>query len=78
MNCPVCNCVELKTVERRGVGVDCCPNCRGVWLKQEELDAIMEHDANPTNAAYPSGGDHGRHYLENTQRKRYFVNEWSA
>lgn len=41
MNCPVCN-VELKMTDRRGVEIDYCPKCRGVWLDRGELDKIIE------------------------------------
>ena len=44
MNCPVCN-VELKMMERQGVEIDYCPQCRGVWLDRGELDKIIERSA---------------------------------
>lgn len=28
--------------ERRGIEIDYCPNCRGVWLDRGELDKIIE------------------------------------
>lgn len=30
--------------ERRGVEIDYCPQCRGVWLDRGELDRIIEAD----------------------------------
>jgi len=41
MNCPVCS-IELKIAERRGIEIDHCPQCRGVWLDRGELDKIIE------------------------------------
>jgi len=42
MLCPVCTTVELKMSERKGVEIDYCPKCRGVWLDRGELDKIIE------------------------------------
>ena len=41
MNCPKCN-VLLSMMERQGVEIDYCPQCRGVWLDRGELDKIIE------------------------------------
>ncbi len=41
MNCPKCN-VVLSMMERQGVEIDYCPQCRGVWLDRGELDKIIE------------------------------------
>ncbi|MBT9155770.1 MAG: hypothetical protein DDT37_00738 [Firmicutes bacterium] len=45
MLCPVCSNVELKMSERKGVEVDYCPKCRGVWLDRGELDKIIDLSA---------------------------------
>jgi len=37
MKCPKCN-VELQKQDDRGVEVDACPSCRGMWLTPAELD----------------------------------------
>jgi len=39
MKCPKCN-VELKTQNDRGVQVEACPNCQGMWLTPAELDQL--------------------------------------
>jgi Zn-finger nucleic acid-binding protein len=44
MKCPNCNTVLVMS-ERQGVGIDYCPNCRGVWLDKGELDKIIEKSA---------------------------------
>jgi len=28
--------------DRQGVEIDCCPQCRGVWLDRGELDKLIE------------------------------------
>jgi Zn-finger nucleic acid-binding protein len=43
MKCPVDETV-LQMTERRGVEIDYCPQCRGVWLGRGELDKIIEAD----------------------------------
>ncbi len=45
MLCPVCPNVELKMSERKGVEIDYCPKCRGVWLDRGELDKIVDLSA---------------------------------
>ena len=42
MKCPTCEC-ELRMSERKGVEIDYCPTCRGVWLDRGELDKLLEH-----------------------------------
>ena len=39
--CPNCR-ADLVMSERRGVEIDYCPKCRGVWLDRGELDTIVE------------------------------------
>lgn len=41
MNCPVCD-GQLRQVEKHGVEVDKCPDCKGVWLDRGELDKIIQ------------------------------------
>ncbi|OQA04947.1 MAG: hypothetical protein BWY68_00031 [bacterium ADurb.Bin400] len=41
MKCPTCN-VNLVMSERKGVEIDYCPECRGVWLDRGELDKIID------------------------------------
>jgi hypothetical protein len=32
----------LKQIKRRGMGVDECPNCKGIWLSPLELDQLED------------------------------------
>ena len=41
--CPSCG-GELVQIERSGVRIDACRNCRGVWLDRGELDQILERE----------------------------------
>jgi hypothetical protein len=42
MKCPNCPSSTLVITERRGVEIDYCPHCRGVWLDRGELDKLIE------------------------------------
>ena len=41
MNCPHCN-VELKIEDHKGIEVDRCPSCQGMWLDYGELDQLED------------------------------------
>ena len=41
MKCPN-DAATLLMAERRGVEIDYCPECRGVWLDRGELDKLLE------------------------------------
>jgi uncharacterized protein len=43
MRCPACG-GELVELERSGVHIDACRQCRGVWLDRGELDRILERE----------------------------------
>jgi uncharacterized protein len=43
MRCPACG-GELMELERSGVHIDACRQCRGVWLDRGELDRILERE----------------------------------
>ena len=59
----------------RTTGIDYCPNCRGIWLDQGELDKIIERFASefiarrspgpavgtPPDPIYGSAGHRGKH-----------------
>lgn len=41
MACPICRSA-LSMTERKGIEIDYCPSCRGIWLDRGELDKIIE------------------------------------
>lgn len=41
MKCPVCD-ARLREVNRRGVEIDICPECKGVWLERGELEKLLD------------------------------------
>jgi hypothetical protein len=50
MKCPIDN-VDLQMMERAGVEIDYCAQCRGVWLDRGELDKIVERGSAGTENA---------------------------
>lgn len=42
MKCPNCTEQNLVIAERRGIEIDYCPICRGIWLDRGELDKILD------------------------------------
>ncbi|MEN2766997.1 zf-TFIIB domain-containing protein [Ornithinibacillus xuwenensis] len=54
MNCPICDGVRMKEVEKGSVLIDICPSCKGVWLDRGELEKIT------------SGLNEDRKYYEET------------
>jgi hypothetical protein len=43
MTCPSCG-GDLVELERSGVHLDACRECRGVWLDRGELDRVVERE----------------------------------
>jgi Zn-finger nucleic acid-binding protein len=39
--CPCCNETALRRAIRRGVEIDYCPECNGIWLDNGELTKIV-------------------------------------
>lgn len=74
MLCPNCKNTQLVMSERKGIEIDYCPECRGVWLDRGELDKIIEKStaeeqkSAPAQQAYQS---HGKHYGNDHHQKPY-------
>ncbi|MBI2267149.1 MAG: zf-TFIIB domain-containing protein [Armatimonadetes bacterium] len=43
MHCPKCG-YELEEVSRKGVQVDRCTECGGIWLDPGELEILLSHE----------------------------------
>jgi uncharacterized protein len=48
-SCPSCSGL-LVEIERSGVRIDACRDCRGVWLDRGELDRIIELERRAVDA----------------------------
>lgn len=42
MECPKCGTTLVKKSYKGMMEVDCCPNCRGMWLDADELDRLED------------------------------------
>lgn len=62
MKCPVCNDVRMREVEKDGVMIDVCPDCKGVWLDRGELEKLMNEirEIRPAFNEWYDNQDHGQ------------------
>ena len=44
MKCPVCKDVTLLMSEKKGVEIDYCPECRGIWLDRFKIWKTYEEE----------------------------------
>lgn len=55
MQCPN-DRTTLQLMDRQGVEIDYCPQCRGVWLDRGELDKLIERAAGSSPGPGPRAG----------------------
>lgn len=58
MKCPVCKDVTLLMMERSGVEIDYCPECRGIWLDRGELEKLMDKEESYNKEHYSEKKHH--------------------
>jgi uncharacterized protein len=63
MKCPI-DQTDLQMTERRGVEIDYCPKCRGIWLDRGELDKIIEHSSGQSQKHSVDYSKHDSHHSE--------------
>ena len=70
MKCPIDETV-LQMMDRQGIEIDYCPQCRGVWLDRGELDKLIELSMTepPAPAPPPQAASPGPSY--DSQRPAY-------
>lgn len=49
MKCPVCKDVTLLMSEKKGIEIDYCPECRGIWLDRGELEKLIATEEKTEN-----------------------------
>ncbi|OED43405.1 hypothetical protein AB833_03930 [Chromatiales bacterium (ex Bugula neritina AB1)] len=78
MKCPNCD-IALMMTDRKGIEIDFCTQCRGVWLDRGELDKIVELTVeertvaiknSQTNDWRPAKSDQARQYVESRDKGR--------
>lgn len=60
MKCPVCKDVTLLMSEKKGVEIDYCPECRGIWLDRGELEKLIEKEEKFVEEEYSRRRDYER------------------
>jgi Zn-finger nucleic acid-binding protein len=87
MKCPLCKESSLVISERKGIEIDYCPECRGVWLDRGELDKILEksRESEPVmrqegpysqhSPQYPQHAPQPGYYQKPYKRKKSFLEE---
>ena len=64
LKCPRCKNIDLDPITYRGVTIDKCPSCSGVWLDEGEERFVVEILANAKGATC-----HGCMYFESSKSK---------
>jgi uncharacterized protein len=83
--CPKCH-VPLILSQRRGIGIDYCPQCSGVWLERDEQDKVIARSSErnlPLLSADlhlmlwqgPSSDGHERAPNSTSMRRRSFLED---
>lgn len=82
MKCPTCKEPNLVISERKGIEIDYCPECRGIWLDRGELDKILEksvaeaeRSSNAQDNYQQQGHHHPQSYQRPYKRKKSFLEE---
>ena len=70
MKCPSCNETLLMS-EKKGIEIDYCPNCRGIWLDRGELEKIIERSADHYSKKENYEADYKRYGYDKYQDDDY-------
>lgn len=75
MHCPRCDFSDLREIDRDGVTIDQCPECRGIWLDRGELEKLIARttrDFDEVERRAPPRGavDHERRYGDEPRRPK--------
>ncbi|MEW6058511.1 MAG: zf-TFIIB domain-containing protein [Bdellovibrionota bacterium] len=74
MNCPVCKDKTLLMTEKKGIEVDYCANCRGIWLDRGELEKLTEAGKSYEREYY-APKDEYKHDHKHYKRRKSFLEE---
>lgn len=70
MKCPNCN-VNLSITDRNNVGIDYCPECRGIWLDRGELDKIIERSSQSDGFIDTRSTNRGNEHTSNKKKDSF-------
>ena len=77
MKCPVCKDVTLLMSEKKGIEIDYCPECRGIWLDRGELEKLVEKENETLRSNYSDYDEREKYdkdmkYSKNGKQKCYY------
>ncbi|MGV3507853.1 MAG: zf-TFIIB domain-containing protein [Sphingobacteriaceae bacterium] len=84
MKCPNCQ-ATLLLADKKGVEIDYCPECRGIWLDRGELEKIMERSADhyskrenyeSDSKRYGYNDQSSDHYKKHPHKKKSFLDDF--
>lgn len=84
MKCPSCSETLLMS-EKKGIEIDYCPNCRGIWLDRGELEKIIDRSADHYSKKenyeadfkrYGYGDNYDSHKRHPHGKKKSFLNDF--
>lgn len=77
MKCPVCKDVTLLMSEKKGVEIDYCPECRGIWLDRGELEKLIEKEVSYNDSHYERRESYKdeRDYDKAYEKDKYYDNK---
>jgi uncharacterized protein len=61
MKCPKCN-IFLVVAEKKGIEIDFCPQCRGVWVDRGEFDKLIANSDEAQSITSKRKNDENRAY----------------
>ena len=76
MKCPVCKDVTLLMSEKRGVEIDYCPECRGIWLDRGELEKLIEKEEAYNKEHYEYKHENKKYDDKYEERKHYHDDDY--
>lgn len=71
MKCPVCKDVTLLMSEKKGVEIDYCPECRGIWLDRGELEKLIQSEEKYVSSREHEYYKHSAHYDDHDHYKSH-------
>ena len=74
MKCPVCKDVTLLMSEKRGIEIDYCPECRGIWLDRGELEKLIEKEDSKIEKEEKNNSKKSKEYVK-PHKKESFLSE---
>lgn len=70
MKCPVCKDVTLLMSEKKGIEIDYCPECRGIWLDRGELEKLIEKEEKTYRDSYDEYERENKDYKNKNPKRR--------